>query len=75
MAGLFASQYVIDVENIIAIFIVIPVILHTFARFCQYPTWVSRRLVVEIRIANPVSRGKMAGQRMKRLCKDEKVSM
>lgn len=48
---LFRSQYVVDVENVIAILVVIPIVLDSFARFGEDSTRVACGLVVEAIIA------------------------
>lgn len=62
MPGFLRPQDIVDIEDIIAIFIVIPVILHTLARLRQDAAGISRRLVFEIRIANPVRCGEVHSQ-------------
>jgi len=65
--GLLRAQYVIDVEDIIAIFIVVAIILDPLAGLGQYATGISGRLVFEARIANPVRGGEVDCKSLERL--------
>lgn len=67
MTGFLASKDIVDVKDIIAILVVIPVILGSFAGLGQYSSWVSRRLIVEARVAYPVRGREVGCQRLKRL--------
>lgn len=66
MTGFLASKDIVDVKDIIAILVVIPVILDSFAGLGQYSSWVSRRLIVEARVAYPVRGREVGCQRLKR---------
>lgn len=59
-------KYVVDIENIVTVFIVKSIVLDAFAWLCEDTSWVSRRLVFELRIANTVGGGKLRGQCLKR---------
>lgn len=67
MTGFLAAEDVVDIENIITILIVVAIVFHTLAGLCQHAPWVSRRLVVEVRIADTIGRGQMGCQRLKGL--------
>ena len=41
MPMLFITQYIIDKQDIVAVFIVIPVVLDSFAGFSKDSSWVS----------------------------------
>ena len=41
MPMLFITQYVIDKQDIVTVFIVVPVVLDSFARFSKDSSWVS----------------------------------
>lgn len=62
-----ASKDIVNVKDIITILIVIPVILDSFAGFGQYSSRISRRLIVEARVAYPVRGREVGCQRLKRL--------
>lgn len=62
MTSLFRTEDIVDVENVIAIFIIISVILHSFARLRQHPARVPRRFVFEARIADAICRGQVDGK-------------
>ena len=63
---ILVSKYIIDVENIVTVFIVKSIVLDAFAWLCEDASWVSRRLVLELRIANTVGGGKLRCQCLKR---------
>ena len=67
MTGFLASEDIVDVKDIITILVVIPIILDSFAGFGQYPSRVSRRLIVEARVAYAVCGREVGCQRLKRL--------
>lgn len=67
MTSLLTTQDVIDIENIIAILVIIAIILHTLAWFGQHATRVSRGLVVEVRVADAIRRRKVGRQRLEGL--------
>lgn len=67
VTGFLASKDIVDVKDIIAILVVIPVILDSFAGFGQYSSRISRRLIVEARVAYPVRGREVGCQRLKRL--------
>ena len=67
MTGLLATQYVVNIKDIIAILVVITIILHTLARLGQHATWVSRGLIVEVRVADAIRRRKVGRQRLEGL--------
>jgi hypothetical protein len=62
MAGLLRPENVINIEDIIAIFVVEAIILCALARFRKYSARISRRFVFEARVANSVRRWEVACQ-------------
>ena len=42
MPGLFVTQYIIDKQDIVTVFVVIPVVLDSFARLGKDSSWVAR---------------------------------
>ena len=67
MTGFLASKDIVDVKDIVTIFVVVPVILDSFAGVGQYSSRVSRRLIDEARVAYPVRGREVGCQRLKRL--------
>lgn len=67
MTGLLTAQDVVDIENIITILVIITIVLHTFARLGQHATWISRGLVVKVRVADAIRRWKVGRQRLEGL--------
>lgn len=65
MTGFLASKDIVDIKDIITILVVIPIILDPFAGFGQYPSRVSRRLIVKARVAYAVSGREVGCQRLK----------
>ena len=57
MPFLFVAQYVIHEQDIVAVFIIIPVVLDSFARLSKDSSWVSRRLVFESWVTYSICRG------------------
>ena len=73
MTRLLRTQNVVDIEDVIAVFIVIAIILDAFAWLREYSAGVPRGLVFEGRVAYPVCRGQMRGQCLQRL-EENKIS-
>lgn len=63
---ILVSKYIIDVENIVTVFVVKSIVLDAFAWLREDASWVSRRLVLELRIANTVGGGKLRCQCLQR---------
>ena len=63
---ILVSQYVIDIKNVVTVFIVKSIVLDPFAWLCEDASWISRRLVLELGIANTVGGGKLRRQCLKR---------
>ena len=61
------AQPVVDVENIVIILVVIPVVVHRLARLREDAAWVVRRLILELRIANVVGIDDVRGKLLQRL--------
>lgn len=55
MPVVFISKNIVDVKDVIAIFIIITIILDTFAWFGKNSSRISRRLVFECGITDSVS--------------------
>lgn len=54
LVTIVSAQPVIDVENVVVIFVIIPVVVRRFTGFCQYSPWVVCRFVSELRIADMI---------------------
>jgi hypothetical protein len=67
MTGFFTSKDIVDIEDIVAIFVVIPIILDSLAWLCQHTSGVPRGLVVKSGVADSIGGGKVGCQRLKRL--------
>lgn len=62
MTSFFRAEDVVDVENVVAIFIIITVVLGSFARLRQHTAGVPRGFVFEARVADAVRRRQMDGK-------------
>jgi hypothetical protein len=58
---LLGTKDVVDVENVIAILVVIAIVLDTFTRLSQDSTGIARRFVFEAWVANAVCGRQMNG--------------
>ena len=67
VAGLLGAQDVVDVENVIAILVVVAIVLDSLARLGQHSARIARGLVFETRVADAVGRGEVDGERLERL--------
>lgn len=67
MTGFLASQNIVDIQDIIAVFVVVAIILHPLTRLREHPPRVPRGLVDEFRVTYPIGRRKMGGQGLERL--------
>jgi hypothetical protein len=67
MARLFGPENVVHIEDIITIFVVITIVLKTFAGLREDSPRISRGLVLEIRVANSVGGRQLRCQCLKRL--------
>jgi hypothetical protein len=65
VSRLFRSQYVVDIEDVIAVLVVIAIVLDALARLGQDSTWVAGGLVIEAGVTQLVRRGQMACKRLK----------
>jgi len=54
MAGLLRAQNIVDIENVVALFVVITIVLYALAWFGQHAARIPRRLVLEGWIADAV---------------------
>ncbi len=57
--GFLGTQNVVDIKDVIAVLIVVPIILDTLAGFRQNTTRIPRRFVFEARIADPIRGGQV----------------
>lgn len=69
VASLLGPKNIIDIENIVAILVVIAVVLAPFARLREDSSWITGGLVFEARVAYPVCRRQVNGKRLKGLVK------
>ena len=60
MASLFGTKDIVHVKNVIAILVIEPIILRSFAWLREDSAWISRGLVFETGIADSVGRWEMA---------------
>jgi hypothetical protein len=67
VSSLFRAQYVIDIEDIVAVFVIESVVLRSFARLGQDATRIARRLVFEAGVTNSVCGREVYGERLERL--------
>lgn len=67
MAGFLGAQNIVHIEDIVAVFVVVAVVLDTLARLGKNPAWVARRLIFEIGVAYPVGCREMDRERLKGL--------
>lgn len=67
MACFLRAKDIIHVEDIITILVVIAIILDALAGLGQDSAGITRRFVLEARVANAVSRREMYGQGLQRL--------
>ena len=65
--GLLGPQNVVDVENVIAVFVIVAIVLQALAGLGQHAAGVARRLVLEAGVADAVGGGEMYGQGLERL--------
>lgn len=54
MTGLFAAEYVVHVQYVVAVIIVIAIVFDAFARLCEDPAWIPGGLVLECRVTYPI---------------------
>ena len=55
--SLYATKPVVDIKNIVVIFVIVTFIVRRLAGFCQHATRIVRRFISELRVAKVVSRG------------------
>ena len=67
VSRLFRSQDVVDIENVIAVLVVVTVVLDSFAGLGENTARIARGLVVESAVAQLVRHGQMGGQRLQGL--------
>lgn len=69
MAGFLRAQNIVDVENIVAVLVVVAIVLDPLARLSQNSARVSRRLVFEAGIADAIGGGEVNRQSLEGLRK------
>ena len=42
LVTIICAKPIVDIEDVIVVFIIVPVVVRGFARFCQDPPWVMR---------------------------------
>lgn len=67
MSSFLRPKNVIHIKYIIAIFVIEPIILDTFAWFREHSARIPRGFVLEAGVAYPIGRGKMACKSLKGL--------
>lgn len=67
VASFLGAQNVIHVEDIIAVFIVVAIVLGALAGLCQDSARVPRRLVLEARVTDAICGRQMGRQSLERL--------
>jgi hypothetical protein len=67
LVPLITTQNVVDVEDVVAVLVVVAVVLDALAGLGQHAARVARRLVLEGRVADAVCGGQMRGQRLEGL--------
>ena len=67
MAAILVTQNIVDVKYVIAILVIVAIVLDALARLRQDTPWVLGRLVLESRIANPVSGRQVRREGLQRL--------
>ena len=60
MTGFFAAKNVVDVKDIVAVLVVVPIVFHSLAGFGQDSPRVPRGLVVEPGVANAIGGRKVS---------------
>ena len=55
--SLLSPQPVVDIEDVIVVFVIIPFVVRRLARLCEYSPWVMRRFILELRVAYAVGIG------------------
>lgn len=54
VTGLFTTQNIVDIEDVVTVLIIIAIIFHSLAGLGQHAPGVPRGLVVEVRVADTV---------------------
>lgn len=67
MTSFFRSENVVNIEDVVAVFIVVTVVLEALAGLGEHSPWVARRLVFEVRVADAVCRGQVNSKRLEGL--------
>ncbi len=66
MPGFLTAENVVDVKNVIAVLVIVTIVLDALTRFGEHSSGISRRFVLESRIAYAVSGRKVGSQRLQR---------
>ena len=75
LVSLLCPQPIIDIKDVVVVLIVIPFVVRRLARFCEYPPWVMRRFILELRVAYAVGIGYVGGQLTQRLQNEKQWSL
>lgn len=67
MTSLLRPENVIHIKYIVTIFVIEPIVLHSFTGLRENSSRISRRFVFEARIADAVGRWQVAGKSLQRL--------
>ena len=67
MPGLLRAKDVVDVENVIAVLVIVAIVLRSLARLRQNAAGVTRRFVFEAGVADPVGGGELHRERLEGL--------
>lgn len=59
VAGFLTAQYVVNIENIVAILIIVTIVFHAFTGLGEDTPRVPGRFIVEARVAYSISGGEM----------------
>ena len=61
------AKPVVHIEDVIIVFVVVPIVVYRLARLREHPTWVGGGLVLELRIADMVRLHDIRRQLLERL--------
>lgn len=67
MTSFLTAKDIVDVEDVIAVLVVIPVILNSLAGFSQNTSGVPRRLIIKCGVADTIGSREVSCERLKGL--------
>ncbi len=73
VAGFFGAENVVDIENVIAVLVVVAIVLEALARLGQHTARIARGLVFETRVADAVGGGEVDGERLEGLSSEVSI--